>query len=106
MTTSASNERPRAIGVPVGVERAAAAVEDEIVVAAELVHVERPARRVLRAMLPSISSRRACLPTVNGDADRLTIAGRAGARRAPRSDRGGSGAASRSRDRSRCPRRC
>ena len=25
-------------------------------------------------MLPSISSRRACLPAVNGDADRLTIA--------------------------------
>ena len=40
MTTSASNERPRAIGVAVGVERAAPAVEDEIVVAAELVDVD------------------------------------------------------------------
>ena len=39
MTTSASNARPRAIGVAVGVECQAAAVEDQVVVAAELIDV-------------------------------------------------------------------
>ena len=34
----------------------------------------RAARGACAAMLLSISSRRSCLPTVNGDADRLTIA--------------------------------
>ena len=40
ITTSASNERPRAIGHAARVERAAPAVEHQVVVAAELVDVD------------------------------------------------------------------
>ena len=56
------------------IEGAAAAVEDQIVVAAHLVDEHQRQSDISAAIWPSICSRRICLPTVKGEAERLMIA--------------------------------
>jgi hypothetical protein len=73
MTTSASKERPRATGAPV---RSKPQLRPSNTRSSFPPYwfTYTSGTRYFRAMLLNISSRRACLPTEKGDADRLTIA--------------------------------